>query len=836
MKNIIVFFVLLSSSLFSQSTFFHIYDIAKGDFRHLQALPDNNILAGGTFVDSVTGFNIPYIVKVDHESEIVWQRNFYEYPDKSLRQILPLPDGRYWIRLGSDTTSLIINSDGGIYEDDVIWNTPEYYGLPYLVENDWDIFYMDVPDEFTAPGYAYHPVLTKKNYAGVVLWQQTFSRDTFDTFGDINQLIALEDGYLLSYSYDYFTDLELLEKELVTSTTKLDFGGEILYHREDTGFHAIYYIPVAGGGFKFIGVLTDHSFDVDPIGIYFAEVDAEGDILFSNYDESMIGLGWSGMYQRDDGGFDLLGVGSSYLYGSEEKVELYRFDAYCNLMDVHLLGYSDVISGRMIRSADGNYIIGGSYDYDYPFEYYPYLMKFDSLGNIAKTEITGYIFDDVNSNGVFDADDKPKKDRIITVDDKPYYGTTDDNGLFHFFVYDTGTYVLRTEIPMYYFQQYPLDDAPHTFTLDTLGGPVDEMNFMIGIQDTVFDLLCTVEAYPNRPGTERHVYLLYKNIGTIASLPAIITLTIDSLNVFGTDLDDANVVTDSSLVWYAGIIPPGFGGYKMVDVSVLPDFTLIGDSIHLSGIVLPDSADANAADNSFEFTAVITSSWDPNEKTVQPSGVTEYGFINPDTKELLYTIHFQNTGNDTAFKVVLIDTLADELNIASLNMLFASHNYSVQFDYPNVVKWYFDDIVLPDSTANEEESKGFVQFKIDLQNDLPAGTQFSNKAFIYFDNNPAVITEPVYTTLQVFVPQVINNIEHSMLQVYPNPASNTLIIALTDPASIIVSDITGHVVKSLENISAGEHQLPLHELNAGTYVIQANNGVYSNTLLFIISR
>lgn len=732
--------------------------------------------------------------------------------------------------------------DGGIYEDDIVWNSVDYLGEPYLIEDDLDILFMDVPDYYTAPDYNYHPIITKRNYTGDILWQHTFSKDTFDTNGDLNEAILLEDGYLIEMHQDYDIWADSIDDfitDYVSTYTKLDFSGNIVYHLSDTGYMANHILPKTGGGFYVVGALsTLLNTDEEPYGLVMLEKDEDGNTVWLNSTDTINGVIWTDVQQRTDGGFDLLGVGSSILSGSEEKVELYRLDAGGNLLDKNIIAYSDEYGiGNMVKCADGNYAMAGRYNYGLPnIDHYSVLIKTDDYGNIAKTEISGRVFGDVNSNGIYDAGDKPKKDKIITVDDKPYYGTTDDAGVYRFFAYDTGNYVIRTAIPTYYFQQFPLDDAPHNVMIDSVGMFSDSLHFMIGIADTVYDLRCTVDAYPNRPGYERDVYVMYQNIGTIHSPSVQIILMLDSINTLTGDSDGASLTTDTTIVWNIGTLAPGYSSYVKPKISVESDWTLVGDSVHFVATISPDSLDANPVDNMYAFTAEITSSWDPNIKTAQPAGVSEWGYINPATEEMIYTIHFQNTGNDTAFAVVLIDTLTDELDITSLDMIFATHNYSMQFDYPNVVKWIFNEIILPDSLTNESESKGFVQFKIQLQDGLSEGTQFSNKAFIYFDYNPAVITASVYTTLQVFVPQLINSVQPNQLHIYPNPTSDALIIELKEITSLLIFDMQGNIVKSLSDLSSGKQLINVNDLNAGTYIIQSLNNDVLSSAVFIISR
>ncbi|MEZ4888788.1 MAG: hypothetical protein R3E32_28940 [Chitinophagales bacterium] len=142
----------------------------------------------------------------------------------------------------------------------------------------------------------------------------------------------------------------------------------------------------------------------------------------------------------------------------------------------------------------------------------------------------------------------------------------------------------------------------------------------------------------------------------------------------------------------------------------------------------------------------IIGSFDPNDIQVSPTGVTEKHFIEESTK-LTYKIRFQNTGNDTAFRVMVVDTLPRELEGATLNLGSSSHDYTFDILFGNLLVWTFNDILLPDSTTNEAESHGFVQFSISPKAGLEMGTKIENKADIYFDFNAPVATNQVFNTV-----------------------------------------------------------------------------------------
>lgn len=179
------------------------------------------------------------------------------------------------------------------------------------------------------------------------------------------------------------------------------------------------------------------------------------------------------------------------------------------------------------------------------------------------------------------------------------------------------------------------------------------------------------------------------------------------------------------------------------------------------------------------YCGVVTGSYDPNDKTGFPTGQTAQHYIQPN-QQLQYVIRFQNTGTDTAFTVVIRDTLDTDLNIFTVTPGVSSHNYEFRMYGPRVLEWTFNNILLPDSTTNDPESNGFVTFHLEQVPDLAPGTEITNDADIYFDfNDPITTNTTMHRIFEGFVS--VASLEemvkkHSTLTVYPNPTSGSVTI------------------------------------------------------------
>lgn len=224
---------------------------------------------------------------------------------------------------------------------------------------------------------------------------------------------------------------------------------------------------------------------------------------------------------------------------------------------------------------------------------------------------------------------------------------------------------------------------------------------------------------------------------------------------------------------------------------------------------------------------VVTGSYDPNDKSAVPEGYGEQHFVMANT-DLEYLIRFQNTGTDTAFRVVIRDQISPYIDPASVQPGAASHAYTWSLSGTGELVFTFDPIALPDSGANLAASQGFVQFRIAQQPNLPQNTRFENRAAIYFDFNAPVITNTVFHTIQpLFKPT--SSVEPPVfaagekLKVWPNPANEVAYISFKDkalsPRKLSLYDLSGHLVSvafSSENTVAVQRG----GLPAGMYLVK----------------
>ncbi len=242
---------------------------------------------------------------------------------------------------------------------------------------------------------------------------------------------------------------------------------------------------------------------------------------------------------------------------------------------------------------------------------------------------------------------------------------------------------------------------------------------------------------------------------------------------------------------------------------------------------------------------VIVASYDPNDKVASPVGYEMPHYVEFNT-DINYQIDFQNTGNDTAFKVVIIDTITPYLDIQSVQLGASSHAYSFEQTDSNVLKFTFDPILLPDSTTNENASHGFVQFTISQKDSLPLGTVIHNNADIYFDYNAPVRTNTTYHTigkdfiLVDLLPDIIINpkYEVSSVKIMPNPFRDRAMLVveslpLKNPV-LWMMNVKGEVIKKITAQHPNSFEILREDLSGGIYfykIMQDDDVVASGKMI-----
>ena len=266
-------------------------------------------------------------------------------------------------------------------------------------------------------------------------------------------------------------------------------------------------------------------------------------------------------------------------------------------------------------------------------------------------------------------------------------------------------------------------------------------------------------------------WLTYSNEGTTIN-DGQVCLTPSELTTFISADPPVDVTVEGEICWnYENLYPMNSNQIHLV--FEMPDFNFIGEQIDFSASIKTNDDQGMDAT---ELSSELVCAYDPNDKQVSPAGQDEEGYtLFGDT--LTYTIRFQNTGNDTAFNVVIKDNLSQYLDLKTFKPISSSHPMSTQLDIETgIVEFTFNDIYLPDSFVNEPASHGFIKYEILHNENLDENTDITNEAFIFYDFNPAIVTNTVSNRMVSMIPTALVSIEEQRINLYPNPSDGNFIL------------------------------------------------------------
>ncbi|MBK7946939.1 MAG: hypothetical protein IPJ85_17265 [Flavobacteriales bacterium] len=347
--------------------------------------------------------------------------------------------------------------------------------------------------------------------------------------------------------------------------------------------------------------------------------------------------------------------------------------------------------------------------------------------------ITGTSWYDMDTDCVQDAGEVGIAGSVLLVQPGNQYIITNGGGHFSMNL-PAGNYTLQQTDPNL------VPNCPATLPAPfTINGSNATVN--LGNTSTLpLDLRMHATDGAARPGFDYHLHASASNPSPQVSGPVTVTCTYDAQLTFVSVVPTPTDIVGNTLTWELPAFNI-FGAQGFHVILNVPVPTPLGNVLSSTWSVTNTLPDGNLANNTDVITRIVTGSYDPNVKEVSTSSgqsTTQY-FLGTDAW-LDYTIHFQNTGTDTAFTVVVTDTLDAELDMASFQQGAASHAVAVDFLPGRVVRWTFNNILLVDSITNEPLSHGLTSFRIRLHEPVLPGITVTNAADIYFDFNPPIRT------------------------------------------------------------------------------------------------
>lgn len=438
------------------------------------------------------------------------------------------------------------------------------------------------------------------------------------------------------------------------------------------------------------------------------------------------------------------------------------------------------------------------------------------MGSFTPCTISGDVVRDNNYSGVIDTGDSPLAGIIFSVNGNNYTAST-SNGTYAVYA-DTGSYTIApSATSILYHTPVP---ASYTGLLNSANMNDTGKHFLFVPVPNIFDAVTSGNrASGLNPGFTHNYHSQVKNVGTEITSGTFKFLP--STEDVMVSASPAPTSTSGDTLIYSGIslVPGQTMAFKFV--MELSATSIIGNDVVYKNMFVSNNTDTTPQNNNYIDTVEITGPYDPNMKEVSPDKNFYTSETNLVDQWLTYTIHFQNTGNDTAINVRVRDTLSTFTDAATFRILQSSHPATFIMFGNGAVDFNFNNIMLPDSNSSEPNSHGFVTYEIKLRNNQVIGNQIKNTAHIYFDFNAAIVTNTTLNEIITAAGLQEDEITENKHMLYPNPTNDYFSIAsagfdIRDIQTVSVYDINGKRVKEWT-----EHTLAynIQNLKPGTYLV-----------------
>ncbi|MDP2175118.1 MAG: T9SS type A sorting domain-containing protein [Bacteroidota bacterium] len=356
-----------------------------------------------------------------------------------------------------------------------------------------------------------------------------------------------------------------------------------------------------------------------------------------------------------------------------------------------------------------------------------------NFGANLNSGIYGRIYNDTNGNCKYDNGEPTFSGVKVFTDSNQYVGISDVNGLY-FIDAPAGSYNLSCEYNSKSLKvNCPLNNQ---ISLTTIVDSAHLNNdFGISKNPDFTDIGVFPKVSRLTRGGYAQLSIVCKNLGhkkmkNITTTVAVINnlLLIDDKN---TNQQSFNILIDSLDV----------NETKMIKFSCLINQNLVvaGDKVCFE--VYTDQTTLNRdsikTNNYEKICGIVNAPYDPNNKLVLGDS------IKTTLDQLVtYNVQFQNTGTDTAIRVIVTDTIdTRHLSLKDFKLNWSDYPCDVVFE-GKVIHFIFNNINLPYFSKSYEKSIGSFCFTLGIVPNTKIEKEVSNKVSIFFDFEDPVITEP----------------------------------------------------------------------------------------------
>lgn len=364
-----------------------------------------------------------------------------------------------------------------------------------------------------------------------------------------------------------------------------------------------------------------------------------------------------------------------------------------------------------------------------------------SCGDPANSTIFGSIYFDSNCNGLVDNNEFTISPSYVTV--TPANAVLIGQSSFLTNIAPQTTITLSaTNLPSQYVIATPL-----TLTTPEFGGVISNQNILVCPAFDFNDLRISILQLGNiSPGFSSSWILQVDNLGS-TNVDFVPSFTFNSTEFIASVNALQGSFVNNMISWTAATISPGQTLEFNFNITLIPTATILGEMFSAyASVEVVNGTDENPSDNTALFEQEIIGSYDPNDKMVNTPQINIEDIDPSQPLDLTYRVRFQNTGTAPAVSVRVEDVLEEDLDPSTFELLSSSHMVYYQIE-GNQVNFFFDNIMLPDSSSDPEGSIGTFFFRIKSNGNHVVNSSIDNQVSIFFDFNEPIITNVASTVI-----------------------------------------------------------------------------------------
>jgi hypothetical protein len=325
-----------------------------------------------------------------------------------------------------------------------------------------------------------------------------------------------------------------------------------------------------------------------------------------------------------------------------------------------------------------------------------------------------------------------------------------------------------------------------------------------------------------KAGSKEHFVLEVRNRGTADVGAFSVQIRIHPKGANATFNIPPTSYIDGVATWDIASLAEGEIKYFKIDI----DIPNGGENFSVAyELLLP--GDFNDIESGNDRDSVSYGRYSENKNLLKTSDQPET--LPKNTTELGYNIFLRNTTGATLNKMIVVDTLDEDVDLLGVvRYTYPKHqNQTIDVQilpsgkWQYTLKWLFTNANLADSSANPSQSLAHIAYHLKIpENSLEQHAVVCNEAQLFIENFEPLVTNEVCSQMTGSVPQL----QYDKLRIFPNPSTGLITVdnVLDHEKVLTVMSMDGRIQQTLDAPAFKKTTFDLNGLSKGVYFISTD--------------